>query len=182
MNNSLLSVVLAVLGLFLTAVSLRLSSVIQSKSECLQKASLNNVNRLILIVGIVLFMSAVGYLLCKRSCSGSLSVESSISDVMFLGFNLVLGIVIIVLFSMMASLLNNCNAQLSGFDSRLVVFGIIIGVISTGSSLMFFGKRLYDNKAQVSGKMQNMLSRSSSPARSNMNSPVRYMDPFGYDD
>jgi len=155
LNNSFLAVVLAVLGLFLTVVSLRLSSVIESTSNCMQSSSLMNSNRLVLIIGIVLFMSSAGYLLCKRSCQGDLSATST-SDLMYLSFNLVLGIVIIVLFSIIANQLKSCNAQLSGADSFLVAFGIIIGVSSTLLSLGVLGKKLYDNKEDASLKLSQM--------------------------
>lgn len=194
LNNTFLAVALAVLGLFLTFVSLKLNGVIESNNVCMTKTSLVNSNRIVLIVGVVLFMSSVGYLVCKRNCSGNLSVEST-SDTMFLGFNLVLGIVIIVLFSIISSELNKCNVSLVGMDSGLVIMGIIIGVCATLLSLVVLGKKLYDNKEDAmmklsqmkinamagAQKLGNKLSNSSAPPRhANRLESVPYMDPFGY--
>ena len=172
-NNSLFCIVLAVLGVFLTVVSLHLSSVIQTSSVCEQEESLTNANRIVLIIGIVLFMSSLGYLKCNQS------LLSSTSDIVFSSFNLALGIVIIVLFAIISSDLKNCNATLSSFDYLLVDVGVIIGVISTSLSLFILGKKLYDNREVVKQKL-----KSSSPYRlpEHMDSPVKYMDPFGYDD
>jgi|LakMenE01Jun11ns_1017448.scaffolds.fasta_scaffold9951725_7 hypothetical protein len=178
-NNSLFCIVLAVLGIFLTVVSLHLSSVIQTSSVCEQENSLANSNRIVLIIGIVLFMSSLGYLKCNQS------LHSSTSDIVFASFNLALGIVIIVLFAIISSELKKCNATLSSLDSLFIDVGIIIGVVSTSLSLFILGKKLYDNREVVKQKF-----KSSSPYRlpedyivdKHMESPVKYMDPFGYDD
>ena len=185
LNNSFLSVVLAVLGIFLTVVSLRLNTVVQSNSVCEQQTSLANANRGVLVLGIVLFMSSVGYLLCKRNCPAGLSVPLSTSDVMFLSFNLLLGIVIMGLFSIVSHELKKCNAVLHGTDSHLVNAGVAIGFVSTALSLLVLGKKLYDNREKASLRLSNALERaknlvSESPLRSK--SSVQYMDPFGYDD
>jgi hypothetical protein len=172
-NNSLFCIVLAVLGLFLTVVSLHLSSVIQTSSVCEQENSLANSNRIVLIIGIVLFMSSLGYLKCNQS------LDSNTSDIVFASFNLALGIVIIVLFAIISSELKKCNATLSSLDSLFIDVGIIIGVVSTSLSLLILGKKIYDNREVVKQKF-----KSSSPYRlpEHMDSPVKYMDPFGYDD
>ena len=178
-NNSIFCIALAVIGLFLTVVSLHLSSVIQTSSVCEQENSLANSNRIVLIIGIVLFMSSLGYLKCNQS------LVSNTSDIVFASFNLALGIVIIVLFAIISSELKKCNATLSVFDSLLVDIGIVVGVVSTSLSLFIIGKKLYDNREVVKQKL-----KSSSPYRlpeghqmlKYMDSPVKYMDPFGYDD
>ena len=155
LNNTILSYVLGVLGLFLTLVSFKLSSAIQKSSKCVQQNKLANANRGILVVGIVLFMSSVGYILCKRNCSSESSPEST-SELMYLSFNLVLGIVIIVLFSIVSSELKKCGAVLSKSDSALVTFGILIGVASTVLSIGFLGKKLYDNRKELPGQLSQM--------------------------
>lgn len=208
-NNTFLAVLLSVLGLFLAVTSLRLSSVIQGNSVCAQSNTLQNANRGILVVGIVLFMSSFGYLLCKSNCSGNLSSSSTSSDnMMYMVFNLMLGIVVIVLFSIVSSELNKCNASVSKTDSSMVMGGLIIGVAVTVLSLGLMGKKLYDNREQASIAMSQMkinaLARAqnlsnkltaSSPDRSSYVDPfgldlpssradnrVAYRDPFGYDD
>lgn len=206
LNITFLSVLLAVLGLFLFVVSVRLSSVIQSSDLCTKSNSLQNANRGILVVGIILFMSSAGYILCKRNCSGDISV-SSMSDMMYLSFNLALGIVIITLFSIVSGELNKCGAPIGKTDSGLVASGLIVGVVLTLVSLGFLGKKLYDNREDASralnqmktnamSKAQNLSNnlKSSSPSRVDYVDPfglgldsspspkIQYRDPFGYDD
>lgn len=168
LDNTFLSVAMAVLGLFLTFVSLKLNSVIESNAGCMSKNALVNSNRLVLIVGIVLFMSSAGYLVCQRNCS-NLTLASSTSDTVFLSFNLVLGIVIIVLFSIISSELNKCNVSLSGLDSTLIVFGIIVGVCATVLSLVVLGKKLYENKEDAMLKLQQMKINAMANAQDNLN-------------
>jgi F0F1-type ATP synthase membrane subunit b/b' len=156
LNNTFLAVFLSVLGLFLTIVSLRLSGVIQENNSCIQQHTLHNANRGILIIGLILFMSSGGYLLCKRNCSGDLSVASSTSDVMYFSFNLVLGIIIIVLFSIVSSELNKCNTSLKKTDSSLILAGLLVGICATVLSLGFLGKKLYDNRANASSNLAQM--------------------------
>jgi len=208
LNNTLLAVLLSVLGLFLVVTSLRLSSVIQGNSVCAQSNNLQNANRGILVVGIVLFMSSVGFLLCQRSCPDNLSSSTSSNNMMYMSFNLALGIVVIVLFSLVSSELNKCNASVSKTDSGMVMGGLIIGVAVTVLSLGLMGKKLYENREQASIAMSQMkinaLSRAqnlsnkltaSSPNRASYVDPfgldldssrdesrVAYRDPFGYDD
>ena len=155
LNNTFLAVFLSVLGLFLTVVSLRLSGVIQENNSCIQQHALHNANRGILIIGLILFMSSVGYLLCKNNCS-DLSVASSTSDVMYFSFNLVLGIIIIVLFSIVSSELNKCNTSLKKTDSSLILAGLLIGICATVLSLGFLGKKLYDNRDNASSNLAQM--------------------------
>ena len=160
LNNTFLAVFLSVLGLFLTVVSLRLSGVIQENNSCIQQHALHNANRGILIIGLILFMSSVGYLLCKNNCS-DLSVASSTSDVMYFSFNLVLGIIIIVLFSIVSSELNKCNTSLKKTDSSLILAGLLIGICATVLSLGFLGKKLYDNRANASSNLAQMKENAS---------------------
>jgi hypothetical protein len=166
LNNTFLASVLAVLGLFLAFVSLKLNGVIESNIDCVKRQSLVNSNRIVLIIGIVLFMSSGGYLLCKRSCSGELSVPSQTSDMMYLTFNLVLGIMIIVLFSIISNNLTNCKAPLSMFDSLLVKLGLVVGVLSTVLSLSVLGKKLYDNRGGASQKLSEMKVNAMAKAQS----------------
>ena len=203
LNNTFLAVLLSVLGLFLVVTSLRLTNVIQGNSVCAQSNILENANRGILVVGIVLFMSSVGYLLCKKNCSDNFSSSTSSDNMMYMGFNLTLGIVVIVLFSIVSSELNKCNASVSKSDSAMVMGGLIIGVAVTVLSLGLMGKKLYENREQASiaisqlkSKAQNLTA--SSPNRSSYIDPfgldlasssradnpnrVAYRDPFGYDD
>lgn len=175
LNNKLLAIVVMVLGLFLTAVSLRLSSIIESKPECMKKASLLNSNRGVLILGLLMFSSSGAYLLCKMNCSGE--VNGSSSELVYAGFNLVLGIVVIVLFSIIHSQLKSCVRSLSNIDSMLVIIGIVIGCISLLISLVVLGKKLYSNRATLKEGMGNIRQklggvRASSP----------YRDPFGFND
>ena len=137
------TIVFAVLGFFIIAVSLRLVSSIES-SLCSQKESLKNMNRFVLIVGSVLFVGSVTHLLCK-SCD-------ALSD-MFLIFNMVLGIVSIVLFSLLSKNLKNCN-----LDSKLSIVGILLGLLTTGLPLFIFGKRFFQNR-------ENFMNSSMSPNR-----------------
>ena len=161
LNNTLLAVLLSVLGLFLAVTSLRLSSVIQGNSVCAQSNTLQNANRGILVVGIVLFMSSVGYLLCKRNCSENLSSSTSSDNMMYMGFNLMLGIVVIVLFSIVSSELNKCNASVSKSDSGMVMGGIIVGVAATLLSLGMIGKKLYENRDKASANLAQMKDKAS---------------------
>ena len=201
LNNTFLAVLLSVLGLFLVVTSLHLTNVIQGNSVCVKSNILENANRGILVVGIVLFMSSAGYLLCKQNCSDNFSSSTSSDNMMYMGFNLMLGIVVIVLFSIVSSELNKCNASVSKTDSGMVMGGLIVGVGVTVLSLGLIGKKLYDNREQASIVISQLKSKSltaSSPNRSSYVDPfgldlpsssradntnrVAYRDPFGYDD
>ena len=201
LNNTFLAVLLSVLGLFLVVTSLHLTNVIQGNSVCVKSNILENANRGILVVGIVLFMSSAGYLLCKQNCSDNFSSSTSSDNMMYMGFNLTLGIVVIVLFSIVSSELNKCNASVSKTDTAMVMGGLIVGVGVTVSSLGLIGKKLYDNREQASIVISQLKSKSltaSSPNRSSYVDPfgldlpsssradntnrVAYRDPFGYDD
>ena len=143
------TIVFTVLGFFIIAVSMSLSSSIES-SLCSQKESLKNMNRFVLIVGSVLFVSSVTHLLCK-SCDALSDIPygRTKSD-MFLIFNMVLGIVSIVLFSLLSNELKKCN-----LDSKLSIVGILLGLITTGLPLFIFGKRFFQNRKK---NMNNSMS------------------------
>ena len=160
LNNTFLAVLLSVLGLFLVVTSLRLSSVIQGNSVCTQSNTLQNANRGILVVGLVLFISSFGYLLYCRNCA-NLSSSISSDSMMYMSFNLMLGIVVIVLFSIVSSELNKCNASVSKSDSGLVIGGIIVGVAATLLSLGMIGKKLYENRDQATANLLQMRDKAS---------------------
>ena len=197
LNNKFLAMVVMALGLFLTVVSLRLSSIIESKTDCLKKTSLLNSNRVVLMLGILMFSSSGAYLLCKMNCTGE--VKGSASEMMYVGFNLVLGIVIMVLFSIIHSQLKSCDPSLSKADSSLVVGGILIGVASVLLSLFVLGKKLYANRATIRqdlrqgmGNVREGMQQKMGNVREGMqqkmagmrrgSSPVRFKDPFGFND
>ena len=172
-NNKFLAVVLVVLGIFLTIVSLRISSVVEGSSNCTQKASLLNSNRLILMLGVFMFASSASYLLCHMNCSGE--VQGSVSDMVYLVINLVLGIVVLVLFSIIRSGVDSCSANLTGFDSMLVNIGIAIGAVSVLTSLVVLSQKFHSNKDEIKQRIVQRIG-SMSPTR------VQFRDPFGFND
>ena len=196
LNNKFLSIVVMALGIFLTVVSLRLSTVIENNSQCMQKQSLINSNRGVLVLGIFMFASSGAYLLCKMNCTGE--VKGSTSEMMYVLVNLALGIVLMVLFSIIRNALNNCAPSLSGIDSMLVNIGITISVVSVLMSLVVLGKKLYANKdnmpqrlgemregmqQRVAGMKESMQQRmQEGVARLKGSSPIRFRDPYGLDD
>ena len=197
LNNKFLAIVVLSLGIFLTLVSLRLSSVIESKPECMKKSSLINSNRVVLMLGLLMFSSSGAYLLCKMNCSGELN--GSASEMVYAGFNLAVGIVILVLFSIIHSQLKSCAPSLSKADSMLVIIGIIIGVLSVLVSLFVLGKKLYANKdtlrqdlRQGMGNVKEGMQQKMGNVKAGMqqklagmrraSSPVRFRDPFGFND
>jgi hypothetical protein len=196
LNNKLLAMVVMALGIFLTVVSLRLSSVIESIPECMQKRSLLNSNRGVLVLGLLMFSSSASYLLCKMNCTGE--VNGSTSEMMYVGFNLVLGIVVMVLFSIVRHQLNACAPSLSGIDSMLVNVGIVIGVVSVLVSLFVLGKKLHANKDTLRQDMQQKMGNVREGMQQKMgnlktgmqqklagirgSSPPRFVDPFGLHD
>jgi hypothetical protein len=178
-NNKFLAVVLVVLGIFLTIVSLRISSVVEGSSNCTQKASLLNSNRIILMLGVFMFASSVAYLMCKMNCSGE--VQGSVSDMVYLVFNLVLGIVVLVLFSIIRSGVDSClPPNFTGFDSMLVNIGIAIGAISVLTSLFVLSQKFHSNKDEIRQRIGRRIA-GMSPPRDEV-SPVVWKDPFGFPD
>ena len=185
LNNKLLAIVIMALGIFLTVVSLRLSSVIESIPDCMKKSSLLNSNRGVLVLGLLMFSSSGSYLLCKMNCTGE--VNGSTSEMMYVGFNLVLGIVVMVLFSIIRSQLNSCAPSLSGTDSMLVNVGIVIGVVSVLMSLFVLGKKLYSNRGTLKQGMRQGMGNLKQGMQQKLagirgSSPVRFRDPFGFND
>jgi uncharacterized protein YjbJ (UPF0337 family) len=205
-NNKLLAMIVMGLGIFLTLVSLKLSGVIENTDNCVKKRSLLNSNRVVLMLGLLMFSSGAAYFMCKMNCTGE--IKGSASEMMYVGFNLVVGIVVLVLFSIIRNQLNDCAPSLSGLDSMLVNIGILIGVVSVLLSLVVLGKNFYANKDNLGENVRNLrgnLKESAGNLRENLkeragnlrenlkaklpgsSSPMRmhdvpYADPFGFDD
>ena len=151
MNN--IPLVVSILGVLLILMSIRLNSVIKSKSVCLKSNSIQIANNLISVVGIVLFGISFVYFYNQVNSNSMLYLI------------LILSIVSVLLFAFVSKELKKCNASLSNLDSGIVLC-VFVSIIA---EFILIGKKLYDNKQQLPSL------RASSPNRAS------YVDPFGLD-
>ena len=142
-----LNIPLFILSILIVIISVRLNGIIKENSACLNSDTLKNVNSAIFVVGILLFIVSVG-----------IKNENPI-------YSLILGIIVIVLFSLASSILNKCKVSLSSFDSTMILCVFIGSIVMS----ILSGKKIYDNRLSIG------LPRESSPNRQS------YVDPFGLD-
>lgn len=132
----MLSIVLPVLGLFLLIVSFMLKNVIEN--NC--KKNISQLTNSIIAIGILTFVSSMVYMIGQKF----VIISSSI----LLSFNLILGIVIIILFSLVSNEVNNCK----NMNSYLINIGIAIGSILSAISFSF----LFLSKKSLTFKINDL--------------------------
>ena len=131
----ILSLISPILGLLLVIVSFMINNIIEHKCNIKNTSLTNSIK----IVSIIFFVVSIIYMIGQK-------FAIPISYSIFLIFNLVLGIIIIVLFSLVSKELNKCKVVLSGINAHLVNIAITVGSLLTAFPLLIFSKQLYDDK------------------------------------
>ena len=132
----ILSIVSPMLGLLLVIVSFVINDNIIERKCNNKNTSLSNSTK---IVSIIFFGLSIVYMIGQRY---SIPISYSI----FLIFNLVFGIIVIVLFSLLSKEIDKCKVVLSGMNTYLVNIGITVGSLLIAFPLLIFSKQLYDDK------------------------------------
>jgi hypothetical protein len=127
MNNTLFFSMIFILGVILVVTSNKVDGSIQAGCT---SDKLRNANKGILVIGVVFMVSSVAYMIChsKCNCGGSGSMDTK----MYVGFSLVLGIVLTVLGGIVKGQSDKANCDVKGEVSTVLGIGVIMIVLCSG--------------------------------------------------
>ena len=143
MLNQLFCLAILILGIVMLVTNFQVDNALRGK-QCTDSA-LNNANKGILVLAVTAIVSSLGYMACLSKCTSG--VGSVYETEVYVGFSLLLGIVLIAL----GSVIHNRAAKEMSCESAkhhttlLVTIGVIMTVIS-GGYLGFYAYENYGGK------------------------------------
>ena len=143
MFNQLFSLVILVLGIVMLVTNFQVDNALRGK-QC-NDTALNNANKGILVLAVTAIVSSLGYMACLTKCTSG--VGSVYETEVYVGFSLLLGIVLIALGSIVhnrAAAVMDCSAA-KHHTTLLITVGVIMTVLS-GGYLSFYAYENYGGK------------------------------------
>ena len=143
MINQLFSLVILVLGIVMLVTNFQVDNALRGK-QC-NDTALNNANKGILVLAVTAIVSSLGYMACLAKCNSG--VGSVYETEVYVGFSLLLGIVLISLGSVVhnrAAAVGDCSSA-KHHTALLITLGVIMTVLS-GGYLAFYAYENYGGK------------------------------------